>query len=134
VTESGLPEDVRHFLSTHIRSVGELEVLLLLHRDPARWWTAEQVNRELKTSHQSALKHLEDLRDGGLVQERRLADQEFRFHASDPGLVPVVRTIDSLFKDWIASIVDVIYAPRGNSIRDFAEAFRLGKKGDPNDG
>jgi hypothetical protein len=121
-------------LSTHIRSVGELEVLLLLHRDPARWWTGEQVNRELKTSLQSALKHLEDLRDAKLVQERKSTVREFRFHASDSRLVPVVRTVDALFKDWIASIVDVIYAPRRNSIRDFAEAFRLGKKGDPSDG
>jgi hypothetical protein len=134
VTESGLPEDVRDFLKAHIRSVGELEVLLLLRRQSGRWWTADQVNRELKTSLQSALKHLEDLRDAQLVQERRTTEREFRFQAADPAVVPVVDELAVLFKNWVASIVNVIYSPRPNSIRQFADAFRLGKKGDEDDG
>jgi hypothetical protein len=133
VTQSRLPDDVRDFLRNHIRSVGELEVLLLLQRDSTRWWTAEQVNRELRTSLESALQHLGNLRDVRLVQERKAEEWEYRF-APDPTLVPIVRTLEALFRDWIASIVDVIYAPRNDSLRDFADAFRLGRKGESNDG
>lgn len=134
MTESRLPAHVRGFLRTHIRSVGELEVLLLLHRQSARWWTADQVNGELKTSTHSALKYLEALRDAQLVQERRTTDREFRFRTVDSTVVPVVAELDALFKDWVASIVEVIYAPRTDSMRQFADAFRLGKKGDEDDG
>ena len=70
MTASSIPDPIRAFLRTYISSVGELEVLLLLYRDPSRWWTAEQVNRELLTSAHSAITHLEDLRSVQLVEER----------------------------------------------------------------
>jgi predicted transcriptional regulator len=137
VTRPGLPETVRDFLSTHIRSMSELEVLLLLQRDPSRWWTAHQVNAELKSSLESASTHLEHLCLAGLLQQRKVAEsaeQEYRFHADEAHLATIAQLATALSRGWVAAIVDAIYAARRNSIRDFADAFRLGKKGDPNDG
>ena len=133
MTQSGLPENVRAFLSAHIRSIGELEVLLLLQRNPLRWWSAHQVNGELKTSLEAATKHLEHLHGARLLQQRTAAVQEYRFDAADAHLAAIVQ-LAALSKDWLTSIVEAIYAPRKSSIRDFAEAFRVGKKGDQNDG
>jgi hypothetical protein len=73
------------------------------------------------------------LRDERLVHERKATDREYRF-APEPSLVPMVQTLDALFKDRIAAIVDVIYVPRKDRLRDFADAFRLGKNGESNDG
>jgi predicted ArsR family transcriptional regulator len=134
VTQSGLPPEVREFLNNHIRGVGELEVLLLLQRDPGRWWTADQVNHELKTSLEAALKHLEALRDARLVQERNTTRPEFKFEPGDLRIAAIVKQLDTLFRDWIASIADAIYTPRQDNLQQFADAFRLGKKGEPKDG
>jgi hypothetical protein len=134
VTESAIPEDVRAFLGARIRSVGELEVLLLLHRHPDRWWTADQVNRELRTSLQSALQCLDAMRHAALAEEKKDGERSFRFRAADEDIARIVRVLRDLFRDRMASIVDIIYVPRQDSIRDFADAFRLTKNGGSKDG
>jgi hypothetical protein len=123
-------------LSTYIRSFGQLEVLMLLHRNAQRAWTPDQVNRELKTSLQSATQYLEDLRVTQLAEARLLenGEREYRISPADPQLLAVVQRVDAMLKDWVAAIVDAIYAPRQSSLRDFADAFRLGKRGDRDDG
>lgn len=127
MSESSVPVALREFLRAYISSVGQLEVLLLLVRDPSRWWTADQVNRELLTSAHSAIKHLEDLRHLQLVEEKTSGDRMFRFQAADPTLVPVVHELRAIFRDRFGSIINIIYERRQDSIRDFADAFRLGK-------
>jgi len=52
----------------------------------------------------------------------------FRFHAADPALVPVVQELRATFRDRFTSIVEAIYEPRRENIREFADAFRLGKE------
>lgn len=130
--QSRLPRDVYGFLRAHIRSIGQLEVLLLLSRDPARTWTVNEVNRELRMSDHAARKHLELLRDQQIVREEAGSERRYHFAPQDPNLPAVVRRLDGMFHQWVASIVDAIYAPREDSIRQFADAFRL-KRDDRDD-
>jgi len=90
--------------------MGELEVLLLLARDPERWWSADAVNQELRASIVSARRHLKELIADQLV-ERRGSDNEalFRFHAADPATTDAVRMVAQLFKYRMPALVDVIY-------------------------
>ena len=39
---------VRRFVAEHINSVTQLELLLLLHRDPAHAWSAEELARDMR--------------------------------------------------------------------------------------
>ena len=43
MAQPGIPDDVAAFLNRNVRSVELLEILLLLHSDPKRDWTADQV-------------------------------------------------------------------------------------------
>ena len=45
VTADQLSPEVHALLRSHIETVLQLELLLLLHRDPNQWWTAEAVHR-----------------------------------------------------------------------------------------
>jgi hypothetical protein len=47
--QTGLPEDVRRFITERITSADQLEVLLLLHGDPRVDWDAAAVSRALYT-------------------------------------------------------------------------------------
>jgi hypothetical protein len=129
-----VPEEVRRFVRARIRSVGELEVLLLLHRDPNRWWNADQVNSELRSSLQSALQCLDALLRAGLAEEKDQDGRAFRFHRADAEAEAVVPQLAELFRDRMAAIVEIIYSPQRDSIREFADAFRLSKKGGKDDG
>ena len=62
-----IPPDVQRFLREHIQSVEALEVLLLLHADPERVWTAAEVGSESCTNEWSAQMHLEELSRRGIV-------------------------------------------------------------------
>jgi hypothetical protein len=120
----------------HIRSIGELEVLLLLHRTSERWWTADEVNSELRTSLQSAIQYLERLLGSGLLEEgARAGRRAFRFIAADTATSRTVMDLAESFRYAMAAIVDLVYARRSSSIHEFAEAFRLTpKKRKPDDG
>jgi hypothetical protein len=98
---AALPEPVERLVRRYIHSVGELEVLLLLARDPARWWSADAINQELRASMVSARRHLKELIADQLV-ERRGSDTDsealFSFRAADPATTDAVRMVAQLFK------------------------------------
>jgi hypothetical protein len=134
VTGQGLPEDVQRFLKENIRSVRELEVLLLLHREAERRWTAEAVNDELRTSLQSARECLSHLFDIGLVEVGAGEPRSYRIARAEVGEGTVVGRLADLFRERVSSVIDTIYAPKRDSLRDFADAFRLIKKKGDEDG
>jgi hypothetical protein len=134
VSRESLPADVQRFLKEHIGSVGELEVLLLLHRSPARYWTAEAVNEELRTSLQSAIECLIRLHGSALAEPH---EDERRGYRLAPGLAgedTLVGRLAQLFKERVSSVIDAIYAPKHDNLREFADAFRLIKKKGDEDG
>jgi hypothetical protein len=62
VGERGVPTSVRGFIASHIVSVAQLEVLLLLRAAADKQWTATEVARALVTQQDAAAGWLEDLR------------------------------------------------------------------------
>src|SRR5690606_42096918 len=67
MTHRGIPDDVVEFLAQSIDSVEQLEVLLLLHQNPATEWTAESVARHLYREPTSVGRRLGVLRLLGLL-------------------------------------------------------------------
>ena len=58
------------FLRESIRSVDELETILLLHGDSSRWWSAEQIARTLGMPADAAARALEALAARNLLDVR----------------------------------------------------------------
>jgi hypothetical protein len=125
---------VQRFLKEHVRSVGELEVLLLLHRDPERWWTAEAVNEELRASLQAAKDGLAHLHSVGLAERGGRDAQNFRLEGACADGDSVVGQLAELFKHNLSSVIEAIYAPKHDTLREFADAFRLTSKKDRDNG
>jgi hypothetical protein len=69
VARSISPE-VRRFVLERIHSVAQLELLLMLHRDPSVEWTAETAGREMRYPADLAAAELLGLRRAGLVGAR----------------------------------------------------------------
>ena len=58
------------FLREFIKSVHELDTILVLHRDASRWWSAEQIADELPVRPDVAARALEALAGRNLLDVR----------------------------------------------------------------
>lgn len=127
--DHGIPEPVRRLLTTHIRSIEQLEVLVLLRATADREWSAPEVSRELGSSVMSIQDRLGDLAARGFLAAREAETQHmYRFA---PRTEEVRRLVDELaraYKERRLTIVNLIYARAPSDVESFSEAFKLGRK------
>lgn len=119
-------DDVRAFIQTHIHSVEQLEVLLLLRRERHRLFTGAEVARELRVHPASAAQRLEDL------TQRRLATRDgdrYQFGPDDPALERSTHALAAAYADARVAVIQLIFSKPNDAIRSFADAFKL--KGKP---
>jgi hypothetical protein len=129
VSTDGIPHDVAAFLQDDVESVRELEALLLLRAQP-RVWSAQQVSRELRSGVTWSEQQLEGLRAKGLLEVAPADSGEpgFRYAPRDPRLDDVVGRVADLYSRREHTVIELIFGqPRRDSVRSFADAFRIRK-------
>lgn len=112
-------------IAERIGSVGQLEVLLLLHRGSQRAWTAAETAAELRVDRVWAETQLNELARGGL-----LVPAEGGGHRYGPASPDLDRAVGELSRTYTQRRVAVIHAILSNpseTLRTFAHAFRLRK-------
>jgi len=120
-----LPPDVLAFLRERVSSVAELDVLLLLHRDPERAWTAQSASVELYRPDVWVAGQLEGMVATGLARRQEGEPPSYRWDPADPGIAVTVKRVAEAFRLRHTSVIGAIYAPRGGAAERFADAFRL---------
>ncbi|MCY1073534.1 hypothetical protein [Archangium lansingense] len=126
-----LPEEVRRFITDHIDSVEQLEILLLLHQHPERSWTAESVARELRISALSADDRLKDMARSGILAKVQGSEVEYRYAPSQQ-LGDVVAGLATAYAERRVTVINLIFSKPIDKIRTFADAFRLRRDDDDN--
>jgi hypothetical protein len=121
MSESHIRPDVAQFIARHIRSIEQLEILLLLYKR-GQPWSAEEVSRELRSSARSAQHYLEIHTTDALLI--RAGPDRFIFQPSDPKNAAAVAQLSEDYKERPLRVIDAIYGSRG-SVSEFADAFRL---------
>jgi len=125
-----LSQKLERFLRTSIRSVWELELLLLLRKEPSRAWSADELIRQLRASGLVINDALAALQRASLVTSGETG--RFLYRPADEELTAVVDELADAYANMPASIMDVIWSTPRSNIEIFADAFRLRK--DKNDG
>jgi hypothetical protein len=121
-----IPEDVRRFVRTYIRSMLQLETLLLLARDGGRWWSAHEVNLEVRSSEDASLAELERLAELALLEtDDAERGRRFRFAPRDPSHRVRVDALHELRAQRYHGLIDLIYS--SSRAQDFADAFKIKK-------
>lgn len=120
-----IPEGLRDFMKKYINSVSLLEVLLMLKRDPSRSWTAQDISNEMRTNPSYAAAQLGELIALKLVIPSTREDA-YCFDAQSPHSA-VIDELEELYSNRRPTIINFIYAPPIDSIRDFANAFKIKK-------
>lgn len=129
VSQSALPSDVRQLLKEQIRSIEQLEILLLLRDAPDRSWTASEVYQKTRSSERSVIQTLEGLAKRGLLAgtEEGGPPSRFRFGPQTQALRDTIDRLAQLYAERRVRIVEAIYSERVSEVDEFAKAFRLRK-------
>ena len=124
--ESQIPEIVARFIAANIRSLEQLEILLLVASRVQEEWDAESVNNQIRSSTASVAERLEELTRLNLLH--RSDGPRYRFNASSTDLA-AIEALAREYKDRRVKIVELIYSqPQPTDpVRGFADAFKFRK-------
>lgn len=121
-----LSNDVKEFIAEHVRSVPQLEVLLLLSQTSDEVWSADAVGRELNLNPALAKAELDDLLSHDLLV---LADGAgvdlYRYNHPSPRLQKTVKQLGIAYATQRVAVLTLILAKPLDKIRLFTETFRM---------
>jgi len=117
-----IPDGVKDFLRRYITSVGHLEILILLFKEPERFWTAQQVSLEQRTNTSLAQIQLEELAQKGLVTFDGSGGARF---CSEAGHGDIMSKVVAFYTLRRAIVIEFIYSQPLDRIRSFADAFKI---------
>lgn len=130
--QDDIPHDVKRFITEHVRSVIELELLLLLHADIQKEWSATEIATQLRVDASWVERQLADLAKRGLLTRSEQDPKRYRFGPNSSEIDGVVTKLSRIYPDRRVSIIGLIYGAPSTPVQSFADAFRLRK--DTNDG
>jgi hypothetical protein len=125
--EGEIPSEVRGFVSKHIRSLEQLEVLLLVSALPDKDWTVDAVFHVVQTNRPLVRQRLDEfVRDGLMVRQ---PEDAYRYAPKSEALAHDIVAVGNFYKLSRHKVIEMIYASPPDDIRKFSDAFRF-KKGD----
>jgi hypothetical protein len=129
----GVPGRVLSFVRDNVRSLEQLQLLLLLQAEEERWWSAETVAAALDTPVAQAATHLEDLACRNLLDIRTAERLFYRYAPGSVALDRAARETVRLFRQRPGAVIAAVYSPM-DEIRGFADAFRIRGASEEDDG
>ena len=118
-----IDQDLLTFVAASIRSVGALELLLFLKRNPARVWSRDSLILELRSSSAVITDALLSLEAAGMVTQN--SGQGYQFCATSPTLVHLASELERLYAAKPLSVINAIVSSPTVRLRMFSDAFKL---------
>lgn len=109
---SRLPPVVRALIRRHVRSVGELELLMLVRADRDRSWGVDEVCEALACPRSWAATHLEAMASAGLLEQ---AGDRWRFAPAEPELEHATAALEQAYRLRAGEVVRFVFEPPGHS-------------------
>jgi hypothetical protein len=123
-----ITDGLRAFLKDRLTSADQIEIVLLLLRDPSRSWTASEVSQTLGMAPQSSAMRLFLLASQGLILFEPSAVPRYRYGAADETTDRLLQELASNYATSRAEVLRVIVARTdADPIQSFADAFKLKK-------
>lgn len=130
MADDGLSPSVTQFLEQYVRSVEQLEIILLLGRNPQKDFTVGDVYQVIMSTRDSVQGWLDEMVARNLAVCNEGGAGTYRFAASTPALADAVQSLSASYKAYPVRVIETIYRPRKpqtDPAQDFANAFRLRK-------
>lgn len=123
-----IPAVLVEFLGRHVRTVGQLEVLLLFQADSTKEWNVELVSKTLRANIKSISIWLEEFREAGLLSCP--TPTTYRYAPRNSEIEKQVQLLSEHYKVRPFKIIEVITNRPTNQMMSFLDAFKI-KKEDP---
>ncbi len=125
---SALNSATRAFLSKYVRSVEQLEILLLLGGTPSKTWTVQSVYDTILSTPVSVEGWLNDLVKSGLLE--KLPEPSSYRCCTDEGMVAQICALAEVYRTLPVRVIEAIYQREAGAAQSFADAFKLKKPED----
>jgi hypothetical protein len=132
-----IPENVRVLLREHLTSFERLEIVLLLHADPAQDWNVASISERTRIAREQVIEALQGLEASGLITGVAGKPDVIRYEPSHAGLAEAMKGLDQAYRERRAAVmsemsINAIQRIRSGTMRAFADSFVFGRK--KNDG
>ena len=117
-----IPPAVRALIAERIDSIPELEAVLLFRTYPDRVWAPEEAGQRLYVSTTVAAYVLAELTDRDFFAREATG---YRYAPASPELAAVVDELATAYSRHLVAVTQLIHSKPSQSVRDFANAFRL---------
>ena len=120
------------FVDSHILSVDDLRIFFACADNPDRWWSSTALGRELGMAERLARATLERFAQQNLLDIRISDDVRYRFQPGTGQLETAVAAFAAAYRRDPALVVQYVArsAAETDSLRDFADAFRIRRRDD----
>jgi uncharacterized protein YlbG (UPF0298 family) len=124
VFDSDIPSEVWQLLTDNIRSIEQLEILLLVRASSDQTWTAREIYQRVLTNEASVQQSLEKLCVQRFIREVEESTYQF---VVDPDRERVLEKLAELYKEKPARVLYALYGPKRSELDAFAQAFKIRK-------
>jgi hypothetical protein len=126
VPQKELSATIREFISRHVRSVEQLEILLMFQKDPDTSLTVPQVYDAILSTPQSVQRWLDDLTRSGLLQRSSDTDAGYRC-CPDADIRSQISNLAEFYRTTPVRVIEAIYKRETSAAQSFADAFKITK-------
>jgi hypothetical protein len=123
-----LSDELRDFIKQYVTSLERLEILLLLHKEANRAWSAEEVFKVTQTNLSSASERLKSLAVSGFLVAEGEGGSLFRFQPASMELAQRVSELRDAYAFSKYKVVEAIFSTPHGQAQKFADSFKLKRK------
>ena len=123
--------EVVAFVTDHVRTLAELQLLMAIIQSGDRWWDADSAARESGLSVGDARRALDYFGAHNLLDIRITGDVRYQYNPGTRELRESGDACVAAFRVRPLDLAQLVTGPSAAGVRDFADAFRLrrGKRG-----
>jgi hypothetical protein len=122
-----LSGELRALLEQNLTSIDQVEIVLLLMREPTRSWTAPEVAAALRMAPEAAAMRLFLLASAGIITFEAKGVPRYRYAVSDEPQDLLLRELAELYEKDPGALAAAVNVSPPDPVRSFADAFKLKK-------
>ncbi len=119
-----LPPSTNAFISRYVRSIEQLEILLLCSRQPGLAWSAQKVYDTILSTPSSVKRWLDELSTLRLLEKSTDPVPTYR-GCTDAELSSEITLLAEIYRTMPVRVIEAIYRRESNAAQSFADAFKL---------
>ena len=119
------PAEIEQFIAQHIESLAQLELLLLLRREPSRGWTCHELSKQLYITPDVCASIVADLERRGFLLRDAANNDLYWYRSAGTATDQLIDQLADLYQQRRVAVITQIYSRPVKNVQTFADAFRL---------